>query len=660
MSPLVIYNTLLEQTLTNSMRYLPSFLYVVCFMFLIPTGLSSQTIQQLDSLKNVLTTADDTSYVNTAVKICLLYFRHQKLDSMEVLAQKAVQKAEATSYPKQLYAAYDIYASAKQGKQEYGESVVYYKKAIAGWKSIKDKKGLSKTYNNIGRLYHMINAYEKAYQYYLESLKLAQQIGNEYDIHICYQNLGFVLTTLERYEDALEYKQKVVDYAKRTQEQYMEAVAYIGMGSIMRDLEKYDSAQIYYQRTNELAHQLGNKRMQVSALQFLAYNAIKWERFEQAFPFLNAAAPMIGSEEIAVLSYQHNYMAEALFGLKKHSEALDYANKAMDYAKIDSTLVLLNNANYQLYQFHKELGNSDEALTYHEVYKDLQDSILNEEKISQIQNLEIQYETEQKESQIASLQQEGQIQKLRLRQRTLLLSFLVLGFLLATGLIYFIYRQKLLQEAFSRMQTEQRLLRTQMNPHFFFHALSSIQEYLLNESDKRKSVSYLSKFSKLMRNVLDSSRTESISLEEEIQTLENYIALQQLRYDQAFQYEIQVDESLQEEVLNVPPLLLQPVVENAIEHGLVPKGRDGHLQLIFSKEAHQLKITVEDDGVGRNISQTKSNRKSVALSLVKDRLAFLSKRQKEEVQMEVIDLKDEAGLPSGTQVIFYFPLDMAI
>jgi LytS/YehU family sensor histidine kinase len=353
-------------------------------------------------------------------------------------------------------------------------------------------------------------------------------------------------------------------------------------------------------------------------------------------------------------------MAEALFGLKKHSEALEYANKAMDYAKMDSTLVLLNNANYQLYQFHKELGNSDEALTYHEVYKDLQDSILNEEKISQIQNLEIQYETEQKESQIASLQQEGQIQKLRLRQRTLLLSFLVLGFLLATGLIYFIYRQKLLQEAFSRMQTEQRLLRTQMNPHFFFHALSSIQEYLLNESDKRKSVSYLSKFSKLMRNVLDSSRTESISLEEEIQTLENYISLQQLRYDQAFQYDIQVDKSLQEEVFNVPPLLLQPVVENAIEHGLVPKGRDGHLQLIFSKEAHQLKITVEDDGVGRDLSPNKSNRKSVALSLVKDRLAFLSKRQKEEVQMEVIDLKDESGLPLGTQVIFYFPLDMAI
>ena len=642
------------------MKYLPSFLYVVCFLFFLPKGYSSQTIQQLDSLKNVLKTADDTTYVNTAVKVCLLYFRHQQLDSMDILAQKAVKKAEASSYPKQLYAAYDIYASAKQGKQEYGESVVYYKKAIAGWKSIKDKKGLSKTYNNIGRLYHMINAYEKAYEYYLESLNLAQQIGNEYDIHICYQNLGFVLTTLERYDDALEYKQKVVNYAQREQELYMEAVAYIGMGSIMRDLEKYDSAQVYYQRTNELAHQLRNIRMQVSALQFLAYNAIKWERFEQAFPYLNAAAPLIGPEEITVLSYQHNYMAEALFGLKKHSEALEYANKAMEYAQIDSTLVLLNNANYQLYQFHKELGNSDEALTYHEVYKDLQDSILNEEKISQIQNLEIQYETEQKESQIASLQQEGQIQKLRLRQRTLLLSFLVLGFLLATGLIYFIYRQKLLQEAFSRMQTEQRLLRTQMNPHFFFHALSSIQEYLLNESDKRKSVSYLSKFSKLMRNVLDSSRTESISLEEEIQTLENYISLQQLRYDQAFQYDIQVDKSLQEEVLNVPPLLLQPVVENAIEHGLVPKGRDGHLQLIFSKEAHQLKITVEDDGVGRNISQAKSNRKSVALSLVKDRLAFLSKRQKEEVQMEVIDLKDESGLPSGTQVIFYFPLDMAI
>jgi tetratricopeptide (TPR) repeat protein len=637
-----------------------SWLMLLMAYQLLSTPILGQTMHEMDSLKTVLKTAEDTTQINTLLRICRVFTQYRLHDSIDVYLDKAIDLAKEGGYEHQEYAAIDMKAILQTSRKQYAESIENHKKVIEAWEKQGNERGLSITYNNLGRTYHLIQAYDKAQDYFLKSLRLAEKLGDQEGISLSYQNLAMILALLEEHEKAIDYRHKVVAYGKKANDPFSQGVAYHGMGLSFKALEQFDSAFHYMHLSKEIARKIKHQRLEASALQILAYASTNLKQYEQANQFLDEAIGLIDPNNYYSLSYQYNYEAAALFGLKQYNAAMDAAKTALIYAEKDSSKTLLNNAYLQLYKFNKEIGNMPLALEYHEKYKDMQDSILNKERVEQIQNLNIQYESEKKQAQILSLEQESQIQELKLKQRNMLLGFLLIGTLLGLGMLYFFSRQRILREEFKRLQTEQKLLRTQMNPHFFFHALSSIQQYLLSENDRKKSVSYLSKFSRLMRNVLDSSRTESISLEEEIQTLENYIALQQLRYDQAFQYEIHVDDALQEESVNVPPLLLQPIIENAIEHGLVPKGKDGHLSVDFIKKQDTLQITIADDGVGRTEQNSSEDRKSVALTVVQNRLQLMARNKIKGAQMEVVDLKDQSGQPSGTKVIFSLPLEVAI
>ena len=162
-----------------------------------------------------------------------------------------------------------------------------------------------------------------------------------------------------------------------------------------------------------------------------------------------------------------------------------------------------------------------------------------------------------------------------------------------------------------------------------------------------------------MRNTLESSQTEFIPLTTEIESLENYLQLQQLRYNFSFDYHIAIDQTLNPQQYSIPPMLLQPVVENAIEHGLVRKKDSGKLTLTFHRNPEKLTVTVEDNGVGRGFP-TKNPRSeshtSLATQLIQERLALLEKQFQQEAYMNIVDMKDSLDNPLGTRVIFQLPL----
>lgn len=617
----------------------------------------AQNWSELDSLKTLLHTSKDTAHVRKLTQIGQIYARYRIADSTYHYANQALAKSiqfedktlEATSL--------NLVGWALDMQKRFAEGLDYLNKSIHLWEALKDDKGLSVSYNSLGRIYTSMRSYEKAQACYLQSLKLALKVGDVRGEHIAYQNLAIVFNSLKRHKDAIRYRSKALRYAQKTKSFYSEAIALMGMGSDYRSLERLDSAYYCHKRSLKLARDLEHDLLTLTAGFALTYTAIKMERFEVASQVLEELPPFIDEKDKRNLGFLYNYKAEILFGLKKHGEAIQLAQEHLDIAYELKDTILLNNAYFQLYEFYKKLENDKKALSNFEALMAIQDSIYKKDQEAQIQTLEIQYETEKKEAQIANLKQETQIKALQLRQSSMMIAFLVIIALLIIGLLYFSNRQRLLKEEFKRFQTEQRLLRTQMNPHFFFHALSSIQAYILSEDDKKNSVRYLSKFSKLMRNVLDSSLTDSISLEKEIQMLENYIALQQLRYDKKFQYEITIDESIKADHLSIPPLLFQPIVENAIEHGLVPKKQKGLLGLNFLLTGKTLKVVIDDNGIGRNKPTKKiaTERKSIALNLVRERLQLLAKNKGYKASMEVIDLKDNLGKASGTKVVFHLP-----
>lgn len=205
------------------------------------------------------------------------------------------------------------------------------------------------------------------------------------------------------------------------------------------------------------------------------------------------------------------------------------------------------------------------------------------------------------------------------------------------------------------IELEQKSLRLQMNPHFIFNALNTIKGYY-SEGDSINASSYISKFSKLLRMLLENTE-QSIALSKEIEMLDIYINLTKIRYKNKFEYQLIVDENLNTNEILIPTLLLQPIVENAIIHGLSPKNKKGLLTVSFLKKNNQLECIVEDDGIGRiasNEIQKNKEYQSKALEITKERLELFNNNVGKS-SIKIIDLTTN-GIPSGTKVIITIPL----
>ncbi|WP_276501244.1 two-component regulator propeller domain-containing protein [Terrimonas pollutisoli] len=226
--------------------------------------------------------------------------------------------------------------------------------------------------------------------------------------------------------------------------------------------------------------------------------------------------------------------------------------------------------------------------------------------------------------------------------------------------------EKVTQLAEMRQKTaelEMQALRAQMNPHFIFNSLNSINRFIL-QNNKAQASEYLTKFSKLVRMILQNSQASLITLESELEALELYLDLEALRFEHHFDYKIAVPKDLDIEVLKVPPLIIQPFVENAIWHGLMHKEEKGQLDIDISQEDDHLIFKVTDDGIGRKqaaILESKSatRHKSMGLKITADRITMLHKLNGNESPVTINDLVHADGSPAGTEVIIKMPVTYA-
>ncbi len=220
-------------------------------------------------------------------------------------------------------------------------------------------------------------------------------------------------------------------------------------------------------------------------------------------------------------------------------------------------------------------------------------------------------------------------------------------------------KQRILELQNQMHSLEQQALRLQMNPHFIFNSLNSIQSFVI-ENDTDKAINYLAKFSQLMRLILSSSREIYVPLEDEIKSLSYYLEIERLRFDSKFDYIINVEETIDKEFTEIPPMVIQPYVENAIIHGLLNKKDKGFLSINFFVENAYLKCIVTDNGVGReNAMELKQKsglqRKSRGMLITQQRLEMLNKQTKQQLSVKIEDLFDENNIASGTRVTIYMP-----
>jgi sensor histidine kinase YesM len=349
---------------------------------------------------------------------------------------------------------------------------------------------------------------------------------------------------------------------------------------------------------------------------------------------------------------------------KEYQKALVYVLKAQKIADKHQLKDQQKEVHEALAEVYNALGQYQRAYENHVAYKKFYDEIFNEKNTKKITRLEYQYKY-QKELTLAS-QRELQLSKkveasnksLAQSQRQTLLAVIgFLVFLLCAGLVivWLILRANKLER--KRAQVEQKLLRSQMTPHFIFNSLSILQGIILNKEYK-KAIHYLSKFSRLLRNVLENSRDKIVSLDNELKVIENYLVVQNLGASQPYDYSINLDQHIDPQSILIPPMMIQPFVENAIEHGFVGKKDNKQIKVNIGFANQALTCAVVDNGVGisKKLLTQNEEKKSLATTITSERLKIFSKEFKVKT---AIDIQNRATFnEEGTIVTLVLPYKM--
>ncbi|WP_236548061.1 tetratricopeptide repeat-containing sensor histidine kinase [Polaribacter septentrionalilitoris] len=368
----------------------------------------------------------------------------------------------------------------------------------------------------------------------------------------------------------------------------------------------------------------------------------------------------------SITSQKINYKIGNAYILKEdYKEAIPFLQQSIQDADKKKDIIVEKDATRKLSEVYATVGEYDKALKSYEDYVKLVDEsyIQKEQEIQQVKRFSKKISDNQ--NRIASLEKDKELAESRMnlayidqklseesnqRQRIIIYS-LFGGFLLMCLLAYFMFRN-IKQQKLTNNLLALKSMRSQMNPHFIFNALNSVNSFIA-VNDERNANRYLSEFSILMRSVLENSDEDFIPLHKEIELLELYVKLEHNRFKEKFEYQIDIDETINLEDFSIPPMLLQPYIENAIWHGLRYKKEKGKLEiLIHKKDKESVVISIIDDGIGRKKSEelkTKNQlkQKSKGMSTIKNRIAILNDMYKERISVSVFDLFENG---EGTKV----------
>jgi tetratricopeptide (TPR) repeat protein len=366
--------------------------------------------------------------------------------------------------------------------------------------------------------------------------------------------------------------------------------------------------------------------------------------------------------------------------LKQYAQASTYLNEALSIGKEIKVDLLMYEVYSAIQALHLAQNDFKQAYDFYSLANEMKDSLFTESRIKEVNELQAKYETEKKDKQIVLLAKEKETQTLEAqRQATLKKAFigaLVLVTIIAL-LIIFLLRQKMINNKILSVKNqeikesnlkreiselEMKALRAQINPHFIFNSMNSINTMIL-AGDADGASHYLAKFSKLIRLILENSENNSVSLGNELAMLESYIQLENLRFKGRINYRIEVSETIDKENTNLPSMVLQPFVENAIWHGLMHKQSDlkGLINIAIGEEDDMLLCTIEDNGVGRDRAGSLEERsilktKSMGVQITENRLKLLNGNRSTKL-IHIIDLKDRHDNALGTRVDIRIPLN---
>lgn len=515
----------------------------------------------------------------------------------------------------------------------------------------KDSSSIAQSYYNIGLANYFKGIKDLAIENYIKSANIREAYGDTAGLVTSLISIGEIFRNKKEYDKAEKYYLKATQYKNTVNDSAVLAYLYSEMALVFKKKKEFNKAYSYIDTAMTICKSIGYKRGCATLTSYKAGIEKLLGNNEKAFELYNQTIVKyneIGFETGVIQS--KIAVCEILLDNKKYDEILNILDEIEPLAKQNNLLEESTNILKIRYKTYKATKKYNQALTEHEKYMILKDSLFNIKKEEKLNELETVYQTKKKEKQIEILDQENKVKEQKIKSRNYILISVSLFFMLLFITVFSFYKQKKIEAELESEQNKHKLLRSQMNPHFIYNSLSAIQNYILKHNPIESTV-YISEFSSLMRLVLEGARHNLIPLKNDIKLVEAYMKLQKLRFPDVFDYEIKINETLNTEIIKIPPMLSQPFIENAIEHGMKGKiNNNGKIYINYSDNAGELVVSVMDNGEGIDYMVSKEKQhESLATKITNERIENIKKTFKLKIELLISSSK------KGTEITLIIP-----
>jgi len=555
--------------------------------------------------------------------------------------------------------AYNALSYLAKQQKDFNKARALIQQAIITARSVKDTIPLADALNSLGNIYKDMALFGQAIDTYFEALHLWELKGDSNGISIAYGSIGLMYYYQKNWDKALEFNFRKMPLSEATGDLWEVSKTCNTIAQIYNSKADHDSALIFLRRSLML-----NKKMNFPSGIALAYHDLANtfllnNETDSAFYYITNAVNLAKKIDDPELVNDYVTLGNVQKTMGKNSLALRNILAAYKIGKKQKLPIVISESSALLSDIYNQMERNDLAYSYLKEHHEIQDSISNNEFLNRVTRLEIQYEYDKKQRAAEFAQiEERMVRDNKIKQQNQYVKGLIILIVLIAFMFTLYIRHNQLRARYARIDLEQRLLRAQMNPHFIFNSLCAVQDFILADKPQ-KANTFLTKIARLMRNILENSREEFISLEKEIETLNLYLDIQQLRFETEFEYSISLIGIKDPENFSVPPMLSQPLVENSIEHGLLPGKNKGKLNIEYSLSDGLMKLEVTDNGVGRmqatEMAKGTRKKQSVSTKLTSERLEHFRKTlRKKNIIYEIVDLYND-DKPSGIKVIMMLP-----
>ncbi len=608
-----------------------------------------------------------------------------EFDSAQMMAENALAIFKKENYVKGEIGEYNIMGTVANYKGNHNAALANYYKVLNLANTLNDSTDMLAATGNLGMVYRLVSNFALANKYNLKALAICEQIHDDSKLVNCLVETGLTYREFNELEKAETYCKRGLEAARKIGNKPGEAVALGGLGNIYDEMGHQEKALEYLQQSIDVAKSIGYPNSIIPAASKMGIIYKKMGRFDDAIRLLQQGLELSKQYGDNInLSYLLGEMgdiyakapdalltAHQVLPSARYAKVLSYHLQALQTAKDAGSLmkqIVALNYLKQTYEGQKEYKKALEMADQSAV---LTDSVLSTKIKEDITRQELQYDFDKKEALTkAETDKKQALAAANIRQEQTVKNAVIAGaclLMVSAAIIFTLYKRRrdaLVQQTEAEFKakvadTEMKALRAQMNPHFIFNSLNSIADYIDKQDGKTASL-FTVKFAKLMRMILDNSEQKDISLAKDLQALELYMQLEAMRMKNKFTYQINVAENIDVDNTLIPPLLLQPFVENSIWHGIAKKEGVGNITVSISKQNEMISCIIEDDGVGRaqaaawQRQEHRMERKPVGTAITAERIAIVNKLKNSNAGVAVSDR------PTGTRVELRLPVELAV